>query len=161
MKGNTHLLGGIVTAGTLALLSNIETPSFYQAILSVACIAGSLFPDIDLPNSKAGTKTLGLSHLINRVFGHRTFFHSPMLVICILSLTQLFAPQWTQIAMAFSAGICSHLFLDMFNKSGIPLFWPHKKHFHLASLKLGGLGEDLIAVLLLLTVAAESYMLFL
>ena len=76
MKGKEHLLLG--TATGLIAASAISAPHSAQAALAVSCMVGSLYPDIDLVASKMGSVVKPLSFMLNKMFGHRGFIHTPI-----------------------------------------------------------------------------------
>lgn len=156
MNARTHILGGVATASCCMYLATkgyipASMNGSVEQLLSVPlCMTGALLPDIDLPNSRLGMNIKPVSWLANKFFGHRTFFHSPMFLFLIWFLTKVLNPQYLWIAESLVVGGASHLLLDMFNKAGIPLFWPAKHHISMGSVKLDGGGETLIDISLLL-----------
>lgn len=159
MRGDTHIIGGVATGmalvagnmtGTISLLPPNDPLSYLT--VATACIIGSLLPDIDIPNSKAGRKVRWLSTAINESVGHRTFFHSPVFLLTIVGLFLLLAPKYLWVGVSLALGGVSHLLLDMLNESGIPLFWPNKKRFSIAAIRLGGIGEMAVKGCLLLLI---------
>ena len=162
MLGKTHVsfgLGlsacGIVgfNALTNTPLSGADLGIFYGAVA-----LGSLLPDIDEPNSLLGKKTLGVSNLIQSIFGHRGFTHSLCFVlllgILLLLLGTLDKNLWNEIpfvaefAKAFGGiiqaqnveifgiglllGCIFHLIGDMMTLSGVPLLLPFaSRKFHI------------------------------
>lgn len=158
MTGVTHILGGIaagIVASTLIGMEDVSAVGF-----TCVSIAGSLFPDIDLCTSKAGSKAKPVSFLISHTFGHRTLFHSPLLYTVICILCNYYMPNLHPWIMAFTIGAASHLLLDMCNYKGIPLLYPLSKHYHIASVKTGGKGEAafgfVLAVAIFLMIAARD-----
>lgn len=146
MEGTTHILGGAV-AGMLCTLI-LQSTGIQSVGLVGISIAGSLFPDIDLCSSKAGSKAKPASFTINALFGHRTLFHSPILYIALYLLWTHYFPNARTWAVAFAVGVASHILLDMFNKRGIPLLYPIKKTYHIASIKTGSAGETVFRAIL-------------
>lgn len=150
MKGETHALGGVCTGLVYAAI--MEAPiSLALAVIGVST-AGSLFPDIDTRTSKVGSKVKHLSSFINRVFGHRTLFHAPLLYVTVSALLGEFLPDFQVYWTAFFLGVMSHLLLDMLNPKGIPLLYPYPKKYRLARMKCGGKGEKVICAMLMLAV---------
>lgn len=146
MTGVTHILGGIAAGIAVSALAGMDGVSAVG--FTCASIAGSLFPDIDLCTSKAGSKAKPVSFLISHTFGHRTLFHSPLLYTTIYPLCNHYMPYLHPWILAFTVGAASHLLLDMFNYKGIPLLYPLSKHYHIASIKTGGKGEAAFGVVL-------------
>lgn len=140
MSGATHRIGGIC-AGIL-LVKVLPEQSVEKDILFVfGCVFGSLFPDIDHPNSRlshklpllflaarAGQKLLrGLSGMvpgktgkrIHKMAGHRGLTHSLLFsgIFC--------AAGWCggSLTLGMAFGILSHLAFDMIS-GGVPLLLP-------------------------------------
>lgn len=125
MTGTTHLFFGISTA-----FIDICTSSHTEAFL-FGSIIGSLLPDIDTPNSIVGASVPAISQWLNTTFGHRKAIHSPfvLLLLCI-------AARYSESMAGLAFGYAGHLFLDLFNRGGIPLFYPlSKKNFHLSKMR--------------------------
>jgi Predicted membrane-bound metal-dependent hydrolases len=150
----THIAGGIYAGCALFFISmngnfNLEPLTAVETSCTVALSCfGALSPDIDIHTSKLGSSVKPLSALINALFGHRTICHSPIVWLIVSgSLYSLYPAAFIYI-LAFIAGVLSHLFLDMLNKAGIPIFWPLKKRFRLAGIKTGSFLESCIFYLL-------------
>lgn len=65
---------------------------------------------------------------------HRTFTHSLLFVAVGAFSVYLFFTlrknlERKTLALVFSIGICTHLFLDLFMSQGVPLLWPSLLHF--------------------------------
>lgn len=123
MLGKQHLIYGITTATAVALFVYPHPVS-----LIAGAAIGSVFPDIDTPNSGIGRQLPILSNLINKAIGHRTYVHDPALWIPLgIALSIQYPWLW-----GFFSGIWSHLFLDSLTAGGIPVcYFFHKKRFHL------------------------------
>ncbi len=142
MKGWQHVTFTATTAAGMVLsgtqyLKDIpagplsDAPPILFGAAFVAAIAGSLLPDIDNPESYLGRRFYGISRRFSR---HRGITHSlghflivSILLIALTILTPIPKP------VAFSIygliyGYFTHLFLDMFSKMGIPVFWRKKKY---------------------------------
>ncbi|HQO23253.1 MAG TPA: metal-dependent hydrolase [Spirochaetota bacterium] len=104
-----------------------------------SCIA-SLLPDIDHPDSLVGRIFPGLSKKLLVKWGHRTTTHSffAIAVFCVASLPFLLLGKTVYVAV--TASFISHIFLDLFNRSGVKLFSPfHAKEyisFHTEKLRI-------------------------
>ena len=84
----------------------------------------SLLPDIDHPTSLIGRVFTGVSKYILRKYGHRTVTHS---VFAVLVLALLLSPAlffFPSLYYAALLAFSSHIFLDIFNVSGVKLFAP-------------------------------------
>ncbi len=113
---------------------------------------GSLLPDIDHPTSTMSKKFFLASipyRILQFIFGkfkytkdfvgHRGITHSLLfLSIPILLMLFVFDNSWLDLGMVgLSVGIFSHLFMDMLNPMGVPLFLPFaKKKFRLLPKKI-------------------------
>ena len=113
---------------------------------------GSLLPDIDHPTSTMSKKFFLASipyRILQFIFGkfkytkdfagHRGITHSLLfLSIPILLMLFTFDNPWLDLGMVgLSIGIFSHLFMDMLNPMGVPLFLPFaKKKFRLLPKKI-------------------------
>jgi inner membrane protein len=94
----------------------------------------SLLPDIDHPESTIGRVFRPLSKKIQQKYGHRTVTHSlfAIMVISAALLPLLLLPRvlqwggpfWTGLYGAALLAFSSHIFIDLFNKSGVKFFAP-------------------------------------
>lgn len=91
----------------------------------------SLLPDIDHPDSLIGRIFGPLSQYIQRRWGHRTVTHSIFaiftIIIILLPLSLLYYFQLGKFPSYFPAlslAFTSHIFIDLFNRSGVRLFAP-------------------------------------
>jgi len=98
----------------------------------------SLLPDIDHPQSLIGRLFPGVSKYILRKYGHRSVTHS---VFAILALCVLLLPVLLFSGMFYAASVfafSSHIFIDLFNRSGVRLFSPisQKEYISFRTLEL-------------------------
>lgn len=159
MNKPAHLIGGL-TAGIAAseyIVPSVSTNGLIDGIIStgvVLCGAmfGSLLPDIDHPNSYIGRRLKVASMIISKTLGHRSVVHTPLIIFAFPTLLYFFAMKLTgaihDLAIFYiiglSAGMWSHLLLDMMTRRGIPLFYPlTKKSFSIAKFRGGGIGDTL------------------
>jgi inner membrane protein len=94
----------------------------------------ALLPDIDHPESTIGRVFRPVSKYIQRKYGHRTVTHSIFAIMFIAAalLPLLFIPRllqwgvpfWTGLYAAALLAFSSHIFIDLFNKSGVRIFAP-------------------------------------
>lgn len=154
MTGSTHLMAGVVCGAVLSL--NMPTPAAKGVVIASAVI-GSLFPDIDHPNSKISHKIPILPKIISLACGHRGIIHSPILYLPLLLVFVLVQNNLIRLGvLGFLVGVLSHLVLDTLNPTGIPWLYPlTKKKFHLLSIKTGALGEKCFFFVLLLLAGAS------
>lgn len=149
MTKRTHLLGGLAIAMAgikVAEMHGIAWSMPLAASVTGASLVGSLIPDIDTPTSKAGGAVKPVSVVINKVCGHRGIFHSLLLYLVLVSCALWIFPQYYCIWLGLGAGVFSHLVLDSFNKTGVPLFWPYKVNVSFANIAVGGCGEFFVTV---------------
>lgn len=125
MLWRTHFIGGVL-AGTGAGLLLHSDPLLFAGVAGFA----SLFPDLDSPKSKLGSKVYPVSAALSLTVGHRGFMHSLFgaVLACAASFFALKALQLDPLLFcAVAVGYISHLFLDALNPQGVPLLWPCKK----------------------------------
>jgi len=94
----------------------------------------SLLPDIDHPESTIGRVFRPFSKYIQQKYGHRTVTHSLFAIMVISAvllpllllprLLQWGGPFWTGLYGAALLAFSSHIFIDLFNKSGVKFFAP-------------------------------------
>jgi len=94
----------------------------------------SLLPDIDHPESTIGRVFRPFSKYIQQKYGHRTITHSLFAIIVISAallpllllprILQWGGPFWTGLYGAALLAFSSHIFIDLFNKSGVKFFAP-------------------------------------
>ena len=142
MRGITHFLAG-AAAGLYYCNTLPETDVKTLGIVAGVSAAAALLPDIDIRGSKASNNVGNDLVSVVRLFtAHRGFFHSP-----------LCWPQYLTFIIAGLIGSLSHVVLDMFNKKGVPPFFPYPKKVSIMDIKSGG-GVDamLSAVFLVLAI---------
>lgn len=149
MTGKRHLQLGTVMGltGYAALAQSYGMKG--AGIFGIGCIIGSLFPDIDLPNTKISKYVPIIPKLLNTLFGHRGFIHTPVFMLLIdLALYFGLSKDMLMILfiVGFDFGFLAHLIQDMFNYKGIMLLWPVKKRFRLLKARCGN-GSDFIATI--------------
>lgn len=168
MTGNTHVIGGVtVAAACMAVQQPIpdmsESPVMnviFQGAWVACCVFGSLLPDIDQPTATLGRRLGPVSVFINKVCGHRNFFHS-LLFLGLIYLTFYFLlPAYTWAGIGIFLGGMSHLILDALNHTGVALFWPIKKKFSVASIELHSLEELVVNMMLGLGLLYSLYVMY-
>ena len=130
MSGATHIVGGLMFAGTLCSFTDVnifENP-YYIAV----CVGFSLLPDIDTTKSMIGKLLYPLAWLIYHKFGHRTVTHSLLFLVILwfttfllIRLSVITDPNYLKIIL-FS--LIGHYVFDMITVSGVPLFFPFAKN---------------------------------
>lgn len=155
MTGKIHVFVG---TSTLALLC-VKAPAGFDMlgmhilpeIGLLTAVAGSFAPDIDLARSHSGMKHKVASKVASKVGGgHRGFFHTLiiplicaflMYVIPIYIHSQVLCTVLGSLLFGWLYGYVMHIFADMFNGKGIPLFWPLMKgKVHLLDVPSDGFG---------------------
>ena len=143
MMYKTHIVGGLMlTLGSVPILNmlDVKPNGLGEVGLLFGCaLVGSLLPDIDHPNSKIN-KFNPLSALICMAIQHRTITHS-LLLMGVVSLIGLLLKFNLWAVLGLNIGILSHLLLDMMNPTGVPLFYPYKKKYHVCRICTGSAGE--------------------
>jgi inner membrane protein len=136
MKFSTHITFGILIGLILSRFYSFEP--FYVFYFGI--FLGSLFLDIDVPESMLGSKIKWLSRIIAFTFGHRGIIHSVyilILPIIIIYFSKIFG-------YGILIGMISHLLLDSLTKQGIEPFKPLSHYTIKGHLKTGGLFENLV-----------------
>lgn len=112
MQSNTHISSSISLA-TIPfflqphLITSIEYIPYFLGGVAI----GSLFPDIDEPNSSIGRKTLLLSWFLKRIFGHRGITHRFIFFLVPLLLTIIFENEINnKFAYVFMISFCFGIF---------------------------------------------------
>ena len=122
-----HLKGGLATGMGLLLFAESLglSPLSFTGILqlSISCLAGSLLPDIDHPQSILGRRLPFISKPIHKCFGHRSFTHSIGFLCMVLFLPTVF--NYPLIGVGLCAGTLSHIVLDFACiGSGVAFLYP-------------------------------------
>lgn len=161
MRGRTHLIVGTAAGVATALAVPVEDDMMRLGIFA-ATVVGSLFPDIDNTQSKLGRKIKPISIILNKLFGHRGFVHSPCNLILIFAAAIIFMAvfenfTYLPVLIGFSIGFITHMILDAITKGGIPFLYPFsKKRYNFTIIKTGGIGEALFLGVFLLACGAIS-----
>lgn len=125
MKVATHIVFSECSlfAASAIFDFHYETPS---VIAAAVC---SVLPDADYPKSWLGHQLGSVSDDLNRLFGHRSFFHS-ILALTLVTVTLGSLLWWITDRpapmIAVFIGYGSHLFADMMTLGGVQLFWPSR-----------------------------------
>ena len=120
MMGNTHMTGGVVAALSVITVSGITSPALMG--LGTACaVSGSLFPDIDHPNSKLSRRNQlcsAISNLVCSLTTHRGFCHTVPFLL-------LMGAGWWLVFVLFGSIAENHLdafFYETAKETQVPLF---------------------------------------
>lgn len=144
MKWQTHLAGGLAVGAVM---------STNPAAIIVSGIS-ALLPDMDKFNSKMGRAAPVISIPINIIFGHRGFLHSLLAAGILYSLALKLLPEY---ALYCLAGYLSHLALDCFTPSGVPLLWPVPFRFRIPVIRTGSVFETALFVLIVFFFVKEVF----
>lgn len=161
MMGRTHALAGVSTL--LAVQGMLGFPSQEIVVpLTIFAALGALLPDLDATESLLKrmvvvgiTPFAPLALVLNRALGHRGLLHS-LLGWTLFSLLCLPLAWFWNVSLPFalSFGYASHLMADACTKSGIPVFYPRRKRYHLLPrfwrITTGSAAEEVVFVLLAL-----------
>jgi membrane-bound metal-dependent hydrolase YbcI (DUF457 family) len=139
-----HLTGDPLTIAKTVPLSLLVNKGIFYFMVGF----GALLPDIDNARSTMGRKLGWVSKEIQRIAGHRTFFHSilglffgSLLAIGLEQVVSYLLVQQGYIVPAevvsgshlvFFAvlfGCIMHIAADALTEGGVPLFWPSHKRY--------------------------------
>ncbi len=177
MLGHTHALFGFTTlaavqaAGIAVVGRGIIEPRptlggipIGLGLCGAAAILGALLPDLDAEDSTIQRELGGLGILVQLLgVKHRGVLHSGLAAAAVTLLAAA-AGWWfgyPDVGLAFGLGYLSHVAIaDAMTVSGVPLWWPLKKRFHLLPrplrVRTGGPVEKLVFI-----VAAGALLLWL
>jgi inner membrane protein len=144
MTGNTHSVCGLAAA----VFISVKFPDFIPNIIPLTyagTLAGSLLPDIDIPQSRVGSKVRFISkHLKHRGITHTLLF--PVIIAVGLHYSQYILLD--SLLFGLCIGWLAHITADAFNKKGVPLFFPlTNAHIHIASFKTRSWHEFIFILL--------------
>ena len=107
-------------------------------------ILGSTLPDIDLPSTSLGQTFNKLSKYLFRRFGHRGLCHSVYWTLLFGALSFINKDVFLQLCIGYTA----HIFLDMFNPTGVKLFYPWNVNFTMfdGAIETGKRKDNIIAI---------------
>ncbi|MGL5288572.1 MAG: metal-dependent hydrolase [Aeromonas sp.] len=163
MTAQGHLLFSVtctLLAHKLQLTPALADASLWQTI--PAALASSLLPDLDHPNSLLGNRLRWISIPLSRLFGHRGFTHSLLIVAIMAWGLKLGLPTGSVplgVTEGLIVGYVSHLLGDWLTPAGIPLFWPIKRRFRVPGwpLSCGGAIEHIFCTFTLLLTGLWCY----
>ena len=139
MTGKIHVVVGATTLAALCVKFPQGFEFFDVNIIPqlglFTAAAGSYAPDIDLGRSHSGMKHKTTSKIVSKVGGgHRGITHTllvPVVLVLFMSfineylLTVPYLASFLQsLVFGFWFGWVMHIFADLFNGKGVPLFWP-------------------------------------
>lgn len=138
MQFRTHISTSLCMGIGVVAITNVEpTLGFLSGV-----VIGSLMPDLDEPKSYLGRRSLGISFILNKMFGHRGFTHSLSASFLLFILYFIFSNDFV---LGMSFGYLFHIIGDFFSKSGVPLLLPfNRKRFKIPIYKTSGSSEVVI-----------------
>lgn len=116
-----------------------------QILFMIMVVFGSLFPDIDHPKAKIGSKV----KIVGWLFEHRGFFHS-VFALFLFSLLIFFLLKQKIYFWAFGTGFLSHMILDALNHKGIMPLHPLSKKRVKGFIKTNGFTENILFVIFII-----------
>lgn len=139
MNGNCHFVYGAAVGISINLalpfiseyLPEISNTPETATLMVLGGLVGGIFPDIDNPLSYVGKLTAPISTVIGKIGAsvgkrgkaHRGVLHDPIVYLVGLALAYFnFTP-----VIGFFVGCLSHLYLDVFNPTGIPFLFGVKR----------------------------------
>jgi inner membrane protein len=162
MTAPTHIVTGLATVVVVGRVTGV-TP---DAVSLMAIVFGSLAPDIDGTGviTRPGTilrQLIGrgpanlldavfefISAVVNLLFGHRGFIHSPLLAFSIFGLGGYLSKPWLE---WFGIGYATHLLGDALTVGGIPIWSPFSsRRVSLSDMRTGSRQEYVFAVVMLM-----------
>lgn len=152
MRGHTHVAVGVSAMAILTAKYGTQMTfldvSISLPIAMLTAATGSLLPDIDLPMSKMGSKHPFISkHLKHRGITHTLLVPAILTFIMTISMNyiqyQFIGLMLNSLLFGLIFGWTMHIFADLFNRKGVPIFWPiTKHHFHIATVTTGTWQES-------------------
>jgi len=143
MMARSHKVIGVAAGFSAAAFLGEGSPFWVYIISMIVGWFGSLVPDIDHRQSKAGRAIPLLSWIISSTFTHRGVTHSALIVALMTWATYTYYPN--VLIYAAIAGYASHIVADMFTKSGVMLAWPVKVRFGIPLIATNSPAEPMIA----------------
>ena len=164
MQGKVHVAIGV---GALACICfkyptgfDLNGINIVPGIALLTAAAGSYAPDIDSSHTHAGQKHKVASKVVSKVGGgHRGITHTllfPAIIFAVMFAVQQTLVDYDYLAMlvqsllfGFEFGWLMHIFADLFNGKGCPIFWPIvKSKLHVMDLPSSGIVPWVFAIVL-------------
>ncbi|MCV2528466.1 MAG: metal-dependent hydrolase [Candidatus Lightella neohaematopini] len=143
-------VASIILIKKVKLIQLITSGDWWHIILG--SLLTCLLPDIDHPKSFIGRRFKWLSIPIYKLFGHRRFTHSILLIIIIaiyINIKRINFP--IDVIYAMIIGYISHIIADMLTPAGVPLLWPYTKKFSIPIIKKSNIRlERLISIVIII-----------
>ena len=154
MNGKVHVAIGVASAACLCVAHPTGVELFgmkmLPEIMLLSVAAGSYAPDVDNPRTHAGAKHKVVSKVVSKTGGgHRGITHTllfPAILSCMCYFINSYMKSYQaintfllSIVGGFLLGWVMHIFADLFNGKGCPLFWPlMKSKVHIVDLPSQG-----------------------
>ena len=140
MQGKYHFGLGVAVGVSMGVLTANNQP-MPAICTSIACMIGSILPDIDTKTSKAAQISKTTSFVLRIFFGHRGVMHTPFILFVLnlplVLLVYKFGLPW-QTILGFNVGFLLHLLQDSFTKRGIRWGYPFTaRYFSIFPMKSG------------------------
>jgi len=128
-----------VTAALAVTVAGLDALTFFGlyslpveqiAPFLISIMIGSVFPDIDEPESWIGRRTRIISNIMKMIFGHRGMTHTLLFSVLVFIGLSFFVytlgwkQNFTYIFLGFSIGWILHSFGDAHTKSGVKFLKP-------------------------------------
>lgn len=162
MNYKTHLVGGFI-AGSYVAKSVAAGPLLGPGLILAGGLGG-LLPDIDHPKSFLGRRFKITSHFLDKTTGHRGATHIPtinaLVFIMLNKVTKLFTDSnmVSIFLLSIFLGILSHIFLDIFNRMGVPLLYPlNKSYISFGKIKVNSVSETIVRFFLILVLLSINF----
>ena len=162
MQGKVHVAIGVATVACMCVKYtkgfDIMGVNVLPEIAIFTAAAGSYAPDVDSSRTHSGQKHKVTSKVVSKVGGgHRGITHTllfPVLLGLLMYFTQSYLVQYQYVAtltlsllFGFEVGWVMHIFADLFNGKGCPIFWPIMRgKVHILDLPSDGIGAWCFAV---------------
>ncbi len=127
MNGKTHLLFGLAVGVDVGFML---VPGADCFTFMAGAALGSVLPDIDTPKSVLGEKLPMISYPLNKIFGHRTITHAPLIPAGVLLLNTMihavlpYPMGLNGFIMGLCFGVLLHIIQDILTYKGVPLLYP-------------------------------------
>lgn len=163
MTGKSHMIAG-ANIGIITILTIPAITTSGAFIIVSGCILGSILPDIDSSHSIVNKPIKPVGHIINKLFGHRTIFHSLLFLALIYFLIYVLNEKGIitsinqNLLFGILLGVLSHFIMDFVTIQGIPLFYPFsRKRYSLKLFKSGMKYEILFVYIFSLVLFVVQY----
>jgi inner membrane protein len=147
MLWNTHMVAGLLATETYLYVTKYEislenTPVMFGT-LALSMVFATI-PDADQRHSWAGKRMFPLSIMLSALnVKHRGLTHSILFTLLVWYLLTL-TPLPTLCIIGAVIGYSSHWFIDMFNQTGIQIFYPLQKKIKFGTnIKVQSMGETI------------------